>query len=254
MHMSTEKTVDRESLQKLYVQMYSIIREKIEKREWANGSQIPTEDELCRTYDVSKATVRNAVSELVKNGFLKKQQGKGTFVTYRLQDLGVTMKTKLTEDMFGEGVKAKKEVIAKGLQEASDEMRSVLKVPAESEGKNDIYYILCKRDVNGETAYLEESYVPLSVFPGIEEEDICSKPFYDLIQEKGEKKILKVVQTIEVADVRGQAAMLLKVADGAPALLLHRLLIGSDAKPIAYTRLLGTGKKYKIMTEFERIK
>ena len=113
MHRWTEKTVDRDSLQKLYVQMYSIIKEKIETREWPNGAQIPTEDELCRTYDVSKATVRKAVSELVRSGYLKKQQGKGTFVIYAMQDLGVTMKTKLTEDMFGEGVKARKEVTRK---------------------------------------------------------------------------------------------------------------------------------------------
>lgn len=254
MHMLTEKTLDRDSLQKLYVQMYSILKEKIEKREWLNGIQIPTEDELCRTYDVSKATVRNAVAELVRCGYLKKQQGKGTFVTHSLLDLGVAMKTKLTEDMFGEGVKAKKEVLAKGLKQPPEDMKSVLGYAESDDRGKDFYYILCKRVVNGETAYLEESYVRLSVFPSIENEDICRKPFYDLIQEKGTKKINKVVQTIEVSEVRGEAASLLKVHEGAPALLLHRLLIGSDASPIAYTRLLGIGKKYKIMTEFERIK
>ena len=250
MHMWTEKTVDRESLQKLYVQMFSIIKEKIEKQEWPNGSQIPTEDELCRTYDVSKATVRNAVSELVRSGYLRKQQGKGTFVTYAKQDLGVTMKTKLTEDMFGEGVKAKKELLAKGLKQPSEEMRSILSL----NGDQDLYYILCRRVVNGETAYLEESYVRLSVFPGIEDEDVCRVPFYELIQERGAKKISKVVQTIEVSEAHGEAASLLRIPEGAPALLLHRLLIGSESNPIAYTRLLGIGKKYKIMTEFERIK
>ncbi len=252
--MLIEKTVDRDSLQKLYVQMYSIIKDKIETREWPNGAQIPTEDELCRVYDVSKATVRMAVSELVRSGHLKKQQGKGTFVTYAPQDPGVTMKTKLTEDMFGEGVSAKKEVISKGLTEPSEEMRNVLDVSGGEDDDPAIYYILCKRVVNGETAYLEESYVPLAMLPTIEEEDVCRKPLYDLIQEKGLKKIFKVVQTIEVSEVRREAAPLLRVPEGAPALLLHRLLIGSDSSPIAYTRLLGTGKKYKILTEFERIK
>ncbi len=252
--MWTEKTVNRESLEKLYVQMYLIIREKIEKREWLNGSQIPTEDELCQTYNVSKATVRMAVSELVRSGYLRKQQGKGTFVTYALQDLGVAMKTKLTEDMFGEGVSARKEVVIREVKEPSEEMKSVLKVSDDDRENAVMYYILCKRVVNGETAYLEESYVPLSVVPSIESEDVCRKPFYDLIQEKGVKKIFKVVQTIEVSELRGTAASLLHVYDGAPGLLLHRLLIGSDAGPIAYTRLLGIGKKYKIQTEFERLK
>ena len=63
-----KNTVDRDSQQKLYVQMFSIIKEKIEKREWPVGSQIPTEDELCKAYDVSKATVRMAIADLVRSG------------------------------------------------------------------------------------------------------------------------------------------------------------------------------------------
>jgi GntR family transcriptional regulator len=251
--MWTEKTVDRESQQKLYVQMFAIIKEKVEKNEWPNGSQIPTEDELCKAFDVSKATVRMAVSELVRKGYLRKQQGKGTFVTHELRDLGVTMKTKLTEDMFGEGVKAKKEVLMKGIRQPCEETRTFLRGD-EREEANHIYYILCKRVVDGETACLEESFVPLAVFPDIDNEDVCRKPFYDLIQEKGVRKIFKVVQTIEVSEIQGDAASLLKTKEGSPALLLHRLLIGSDMHPIAYTRLLGIGKKYKIQTELERIK
>jgi GntR family transcriptional regulator len=252
--MWIEKTVDRESQQKLYVQMYSIVKDKIEKREWSYGAQIPTEDELCKTYDVSKATVRMAIADLVRNGYLRKQQGKGTFVIAALSDLGMTMKTRLTEDMFGEGVRAKKELIEKGLKKPPDEMKSILTGAGSNEEGNDLYYILCKRVVNGEPAYLEESYVRLEMFPGIEHEDVCQRPFYDLIQDKGEKKIFKVVQTIEVSEIRGDAAALLKVCEGAPALLLHRLLIGSDASPIAYTRLFGIGRQYKIQTEFERIR
>ena len=101
--MLMNKTVDRENHQKLYVQMFSIIKEKIEKREWPVGSQIPTEDELCRDFTVSKATVRMAIADLVRSGYLRKLQGKGTFVMHAMPDLGITMKTQLTEDMFGEG-------------------------------------------------------------------------------------------------------------------------------------------------------
>lgn len=242
------ETVDRESQQKLYVQIYSIIRGKIEKGEWPGGAQIPTEDELCRTYDVSKATIRIAVAELVRDGYLKRQQGRGTFVSPSTPHMGVTMKTRLTEDMFGEGVKAEREILARGIMESTEDVRPYLGV-----GDN-IYYILCKRVVENEPAYIEESFVPLVMFPGIEHEDICRSSFYDLIQERAVRKIYKVVQTIEVTEIRGNAAGILKVPDGAPGLLLHRLLIGSDGTPIAYTRLCGSGTKYKIQTEFERIK
>jgi len=245
--MWTEKTVDRESQQKLYVQMYSIIREKIEKNEWPIGTQIPTEDDLCKSYNVSKATVRMAITELVKNGYLKKQQGKGTFVTYSVPGLGIAVKTRLTEDMFGEGVNVRKEILVKGVKEPTEDVKAYLKLDEE------IYYILCKRVVDGEPAYLEESFIPMAVFSSIESEDICQMSFYDLIQQNAERKIFKVIQTIEITEIRGDAATILKTDEGTPVLLLHRLLAGADGNPIAYTRLTGSGRKYKIQTELERI-
>ncbi len=245
--MMTEKTVDRESQQKLYVQMFSIIREKIEQRDWPAGSQIPTEDELCRMYDVSKATVRMAIAELVRNGYLRKHQGKGTFVSQCLPELGITMKTQLTEDIFGEGVITKKELLVRGVKEPSDDIRSHLK----TEGR--VYYILCKRVVNGEAAYIEESFVPLDVVPDIEQADVCAVPFYEMIQERSERKIQKVVQMIELAEMGSDEAAILRNGSGSAMLLLHRLLVGQDGRPLAYTRIKGAGRKYKLQTELVQI-
>ncbi len=245
--MMTTKTIDRESQQKLYVQMISIIREKIEKREWPAGSQIPTEDELCRIYEVSKATVRMAIAELVRDGYLRKFQGKGTFVSQCLPDLGITMKTQLTEDIFGEGVITQKELLVRGAKDPSEDIKSHLK----TDGR--VYYILCKRVVNGEAAYVEESYVPLDIVPDMDEADVCQMPFYEMIQERSARKIQKVVQMLEIADMEGDAAAILKNGTGSSMLLLHRLLVGTDGRPLAYTRLMGGGRKYKLQTELLQI-
>lgn len=245
--MLIEKKVYRESQQKLYVQIYSIIKEKIETREWSVGSQIPTEDDLCKTYDVSKATVRMAIADLVRSGYLKKLQGKGTFVTHSMPDLGITMKTQLSEDMFGEGVSAHKELLVKGLKIPPEDVKGYLKTDS------DIYYILCKRVVNNEPAYLEESFIPLESIPDIDELEVCQTPFYEMIQQKALKKIFKVVQMTEITEMNDDVASILKTGKGAPVLLLHRLLVGIDGQPIAYTRLIGGGKKYKIQTELIQI-
>ena len=147
--MKLEKTIDRDSKEKLYVQIYSIIKEKIENGEWPSGTKITTEDELCKTYDVSKVTVREAISELVREGYLRRQQGKGTFVTHSLRNLGLAMKTRLTEDMLGEGVRVQKELLSKGVREPSEEIKGFLM------SEDGIYCILCKGIVEDEPAYLE---------------------------------------------------------------------------------------------------
>jgi len=247
--MWIEDTVDRESQQKLYVQMYTIIKGKIEKGEWLSGMQIPAEDGLCKMYDVSKATIRLAISELARDGYLRRLQGKGTFVTYSIPLYsGIAMKTRLTEDMLGEGVRVKKEIVRKGVRKPSEDVRVYF-------GSEDtIYHILCKRVAEDEPAYVEESFIPLFIFSAIEDEDFCRNSLYDLIQTRSMRRIHKVVQTIEVTEIKGDGATILKMREGSPVLLLHRLLIVSDKAPIAYTRLFGSGRKYKIQTEFEKIR
>lgn len=246
--MFIEKTVDRDGQQKLYVQICGILKSKVENGEWPAGSQIPTEDELCKTYDVSKATVRIALSELARDGYLVRKQGKGTFVSCLLPQTGMNMKTRLTENMFGEGVKVRKEVLHKCVTAPPAEIQSYLKAG------DDIYYVLCKRLVEGETACVEESFFPLFMFPGIEEEDLCNTSFYNLVQKRSVCKISKVLQTIEITELGHETAEILKTERKTPALLLHRLIMGQNEMPIAYTRLMGTGRTYKIQTEFEKIR
>ncbi|MDP2753278.1 MAG: GntR family transcriptional regulator [Nitrospirota bacterium] len=245
--MRIEKTVDRESKLKLYVQIYSIFKEKIEDGEWPAGTQIPTEDELCKTYDVSKVTVREAIHELVREGLLKRQQGKGTFVTYFVPLIGLVMRTRLAEIMLGEGVTVKREVLERGVRKPAEDIKTFLMTEA------DVYHILCKKVFNGESC-IEESFFPLFLLPNIANEDIFSNSLYELIEEKGTKKIFRVMQTVEVTMVKEDKAATLEIKEANPALLINRVFIASDGTPIAYMRLIGGSSKCKIQMEFERIK
>jgi GntR family transcriptional regulator len=246
--MKIEKTVDRGSKEKLYVQIYAIILEKIESGEWPSGTRIPPEDELCRIYDVSKVTVREAVNELVREGYLKRQQGKGTFVLYSVSHLGLTMRTRLSEDdVHGEEVTVRKEVIERGVKEVPEEVKTVLKADAP------IYYLRRKKIVN-DVSYDEQFFITLFLHPEIGEEDVSAKALYELIEEKGAKKIFKVLQTMEITSVTKDAAPVLAMQEGSSALLISRIFISQDGNPIAYSMLVGGGRKNEFQMEFERIK
>ena len=246
--MKIEKTVDRGSKEKLYVQIYSIVLEKIESGEWVSGDRIPPEDELCRIYDVSKVTVREAIQELVREGYLMRHQGKGTFVTYTMSHLGIVMRTRLSENIFGEEVKERREVIERGLRGAASDIKKFLIAEA-----GDIYYILSRKVVDNKPVR-EEIFIPSYVLPGVETKEISERSLYDLIEEKGTKKIFRVVQTIEITSLGKDDAALLDATEGACALRVGRTFISSDGSPIAYTTLVGGGEGNKIQMEFERIK
>jgi DNA-binding GntR family transcriptional regulator len=64
----------------LYHRLYSVLRQRVEDGLYPPGGQLPTEDELAAEFDVSRATVRQAVGELVAAGIVSRRQGRGTFV------------------------------------------------------------------------------------------------------------------------------------------------------------------------------
>jgi DNA-binding GntR family transcriptional regulator len=245
--MRIEKTVDRGSKEKLYVQIYSIFLEKIVSGEWPDGAQIPPEDELCRMYEVSKVTVREAIHELVREGYLRRQQGKGTFVTYSITHPGILVRTRLLGTMHGEEVTVKKEILEKGVREPSDEVKGVLMT------EEDVYCVSTRKIINGD-CYHEEFFIPLFILPDIDKQNLNDRSIYDLIEEKGTKKIFKVIQKIEIAILEESLAAVLRMGKGAPALLVSRIHNSVDGTPIAYSRLIGGGREHKLQMEFERIK
>jgi GntR family transcriptional regulator len=63
-----------------YYQVYVTLRAWVRDGTYGPGEQIPTEAQLCATFDVSRITIRKAVDELVREGWLVRHQGRGTFV------------------------------------------------------------------------------------------------------------------------------------------------------------------------------
>jgi len=75
--------VDRDSPIPLYYQLKMLIKNKIEEGVYAPGDRIPTERALCDKYEISRAPVRQALTELVQEGYIRRQSGRGTFVQAR---------------------------------------------------------------------------------------------------------------------------------------------------------------------------
>ena len=64
----------------LYRQVFMMLRQRIVDREYAPGEQLLREDGLAAEFGVSRATIRQAIGELVRQGLVDRKQGRGTFV------------------------------------------------------------------------------------------------------------------------------------------------------------------------------
>lgn len=79
------KAYDRSRVS-LYIQVASVIRQRIESRVWLPGEKISTLEELEREFHVARVTVRQAIEVLRQEGLLFCQQGRGTFVSEKAQN------------------------------------------------------------------------------------------------------------------------------------------------------------------------
>ncbi|HIC89014.1 MAG TPA: GntR family transcriptional regulator [Anaerolineae bacterium] len=77
---SEVEALDRSSDVPLYLQLRDIFIRNILEGTWAPGTMIPPEVELGHQYGVSRGTLRQALAELEREGFVHRQQGRGTFV------------------------------------------------------------------------------------------------------------------------------------------------------------------------------
>lgn len=240
-------TIDRDNPKKLYVQLYEILKQKIESGQWPVNSQIPIEDELCRQYEVSKATVRIAVSELAKSGYLTRQQGRGTFVCKRIIPEGLTMITSFKEMMLEAGVIFETKLLARTIMMPTDDLDLILDTTEDSH----IIYIKRIRTVENEPVLLQESYLPYSICPGIMDDDVESSSLLELIEEKHKIKITKAQDFIEVIPAPEDAATALSIAPLTPVLLLEQKFFAGNQQ-IMYSRSLKRPERFRLFIERSR--
>lgn len=72
-----------------YRKLYELLRKHIENGVYRPGDLLPSENELCSVYKVTRPTVRHALESLVYEGFIVKQQGKGSIVRSTPKNIGI---------------------------------------------------------------------------------------------------------------------------------------------------------------------
>ena len=242
-----ENSIDRQKSEKLYVQLYEILKKKIEGGDWAVGSQIPVEEDLCKTYEISKATVRLAIMDLVRQGFLMRQQGKGTFVCKRIIPEGLMMSTSFKELMFEAGINYSTTVLAQTVMMPTDDLDVKLGIPEDKH----IIYIKRLQIADNEPILLQESFIPYHICPQLLAEDVANNSLFELIEKKHGTKITKVKDYIEIAYPGTGELKLLNMPEGSPALLLEQHFYSGETQ-VMYIRSIKRPERFRFYIEMER--
>jgi GntR family transcriptional regulator len=239
--------VDKDSLLPIYYQIEEGLKSMIASNELQPGEMIPSERELCDRYDVSRMTVRQAINNLVNEGYLVRQRGKGTFVGMTKIEQGLKGLTSFTEDMKVRGMKPTSILL---------DFREIKVTPAlsdklaihENEWVIEMQRIRLADDIP--MAY-ESVYMPKGLVPELTKE-IASKSLYDYIEKEKKLSIAHADQTLEAAVAKPKEADILEINEGAPVLLIERTTYQETGKPLEFVRSIYRGDRYKFKIELVR--
>ncbi|WP_169824212.1 GntR family transcriptional regulator [Clostridium formicaceticum] len=220
----------------LYYKIKQYIEEKIDSGELKPGDQIPTEIELSKLFCVSRATVRQAISELVQDKKIVKKRGQGTFVAEQ------TLELEFIKLYFPEELGDFHELMSYSYEKPSNSLSEILNL-ASDEKVIKIYRI---RYFNDKPTVLEKSFLRQDKFAEIEKQDL-SQRIYKIIEDVYKIKLISSKTTIEPVIITAEEAELLKTTKGLPALLLSRTIYTYNNEPIIYTKSLLKGDTCKLL-------
>ena len=215
----------------VYSQLASLLREKIGLHEWAPGSRIPSEHELMARFDISRGTVRRAISELVDEGFLVQVRGSGTFVSERaLSHPAGERPLSFGESLREQGKDFVTHVLEKRVVPAPSDVAEHLRIQPGSP----VLYLLRVRTVDGKPVICQEGWENLGECPGLEDADFSQETAFDAVERCSGRKITwsKVRYSASAAGERAEA---LGCGEGDPVLVLRQTIGLADATVIEWS-------------------
>ena len=208
------------------------------------GDSIPSERQLGIDLGVSRLTVRAALDELVREGYLVRRRGAGTFVAEPKVAKGIDI-TSFSDDMRARGLNPGSRTLELREIAAGARLGRILHVsPSEP-----VIAVKRLRLADGEPMAIEHLHVRSSLVPGLTARDLEENSFYDLLVSRFDLEIVGGTQTVEPTVTNEEESERLGVPLHSPALLFERVTRSSAGDVIEFTSSIYRGDRYRLVTE-----
>lgn len=234
-------TPDRGSKEPLYVQIERTIRDRILSGDWKPGDQIPSEEQLCEDFGVSRVTIRQALRILADDGLLSRGRGRGTFVRTPTLTSGVRGLRSFTEDMGAVGMDAGSTVLACEKQRAPSAIARHLDLTI----GEDAVLLHRLRHGAGQPIGVQRAYLPAKRFPGLENADFSDKSLYTYLRQHYGVIPVEAHERFWITEIADEDARLLDVNKHLCCFRVERLSRDA-AGPIEYTASIMRGDRFRL--------
>ncbi|HUY81958.1 MAG TPA: GntR family transcriptional regulator [Acidobacteriaceae bacterium] len=238
---SAVQALDKDGFIPLYYQIQRALMEKIRLGELSEGDALASEEDLSRTYQVSRMTARQALHGLKASGYAFSEKGRGTFVTRPKLEKNIMHLQGFTEDMRQRGMTASSRLLEQGVIPAKDELREKLKLnPGDR-----VLRLRRLRLADGIPMAIEESNIPLRQFPGLERVDFEANSLYATLRESYGVRVGYADETIEALPASREDAELLMIPSKSSLLSISRTILTAQETPVEVAWSRYRGDRYR---------
>ncbi|MEN3186551.1 MAG: GntR family transcriptional regulator [Atribacterota bacterium] len=241
-----ERQLNRRVPIPLYYQLKEMIKEQIEDGSFQAGDLLPSERELSERYGISRPTVRQAIKDLVYEGFLVREKGRGTYVSKPKINYGFIQRfVTFYDDMAQHGLTVKTKVLRREIREAGKKIARFLNLDPQDQ----IIFLERLRFVEDEPVVRVQNHIPYRLCPELLKEDLSDRSLYHLLSEKYGLKPHRAEIALEAMVADEVDASFLGIKVGAPILLMENITFTEGGIPMDFFQSRFRGDKGRVKVE-----
>lgn len=232
----------------LHIQLYEILKQKIESGEYTSHDMIPSENELSKIYNISRTTVRNVILRLANEGLIYRVAGKGTFVCETKITTSSIAQKGIREQLEEMGYETGTVLLEKNIIKANKALAQKLHI---NEG-DDVIHIKRIRNVSGTPLSIHTNYLVAEYFPNLLENDVAGTPLCNILLNNYNVKAKYGEETLESITSNSLESKYLEVPNSYPFLLLECILYNHNSVPYECSHVIFRGDRIKLKFKYDR--
>ncbi len=229
-----------------YRKLYEILRKHITSGVYEEGSLLPSENELCASYQMTRPTVRHALDTLVKEGMILKQQGKGSIVRKAPQNIGILS---ISGTATAIGVRFLKTDILQKPEIRSWPENFAFEL-SEFEKESGCIYMERLRYVDEIPVFYDINHLPNIYIPRITNRSFENKSLFEILRRIYQIEILGGEQKLKAIKPTEKIIQLLRLKPDQPVLHIERKLNTNKAGFNIYSTIYFNSEKHAIFGSF----
>lgn len=190
----------------LHEQLRKQLTQAIYDGELKVGSKMPTEEELCEKYNISRTVVRQAYTALINSDLCVRERGKGTFVRVPdVVDSLVSTSFNFTEEMLKKGYSPKTKQLSIDIIDYDKEIYSELNL----EKNEKVWRLVRIRYVNDAPFIYMENYLPYKYFTDLDKLNFNRVSLYDSLEKEYGMTVVRAGRKVSAVNASKKYAEIL---------------------------------------------